>query len=62
MNIPILAFWVYYNWRFSGIDDSDIMKVFGKGGADVERNKPGDLYVTIKVFLFFYKCQLLPSV
>jgi len=34
---------------FSGIDDNDTMKVFGKGGADVERNKPGDLYVTIKV-------------
>lgn len=33
----------------SGIDDNDTMKVFGKGGADVERNKPGDLYVTIKV-------------
>ncbi|PAN16179.1 hypothetical protein PAHAL_3G042900 [Panicum hallii] len=33
----------------AGIDDNDTMKVFGKGGADVERNKPGDLYVTIKV-------------
>ncbi|KAL6906132.1 hypothetical protein ACP4OV_003733 [Aristida adscensionis] len=34
---------------FPGIDDNDTMKVYGKGGADVERNKPGDLYVTIKV-------------
>ncbi|KAL6642318.1 hypothetical protein ACP70R_020499 [Stipagrostis hirtigluma subsp. patula] len=34
---------------FSGIDDNDTMKVYGKGGVDVERNKPGDLYVTIKV-------------
>ncbi|GJM87900.1 hypothetical protein PR202_ga03901 [Eleusine coracana subsp. coracana] len=33
----------------AGIDDNDTMKVFGKGGADVERSKPGDLYVTIKV-------------
>jgi len=33
----------------AGIDDNDTMKVFGKGGADIERNKPGDLYVTIKV-------------
>uniref|UniRef100_A0A0E0F8P6 J domain-containing protein n=1 Tax=Oryza meridionalis TaxID=40149 RepID=A0A0E0F8P6_9ORYZ len=33
----------------AGIDDNDTMKVFGKGGADVERNKPGDLYVTIKI-------------
>ncbi|KAG8093694.1 hypothetical protein GUJ93_ZPchr0012g21040 [Zizania palustris] len=33
----------------AGIDDNDTMKVCGKGGADVERNKPGDLYVTIKV-------------
>uniref|UniRef100_A0A804REZ1 Chaperone protein dnaJ GFA2 mitochondrial n=1 Tax=Zea mays TaxID=4577 RepID=A0A804REZ1_MAIZE len=33
----------------AGSDDNDIMKVFGKGGADVDRNKPGDLYVTIKV-------------
>jgi len=43
--------WVHYNGSnfFSGIDDNDTMKVFGKGGADVERNKPGDLYVTIKV-------------
>jgi len=50
MNITILVFWVYYNWNpFSGIDDNDTMKVFGKGGADIERNKPGDLYVTIKV-------------
>lgn len=41
---------------FPGIDDNDTMKVFGKGGADVERNKPGDLYVTIKVwFLFFFQ-------
>ena len=56
MNITILVFWVYYNWNpFSGIDDNDTMKVFGKGGADIERNKPGDLYVTIKVpFQFFF--------
>lgn len=33
----------------AGIDDNDTMKVCGKGGADVERNKPGDLYVTTKV-------------
>ncbi|AQK39518.1 Chaperone protein dnaJ GFA2 mitochondrial, partial [Zea mays] len=31
----------------AGSDDNDIMKVFGKGGADVDRNKPGDLYVPI---------------
>ncbi|PWZ44423.1 Chaperone protein dnaJ GFA2, mitochondrial [Zea mays] len=33
----------------AGSDDNDIMKIFGKGGADVDRTKPGDLYVTIKV-------------
>uniref|UniRef100_A0A0D9XX98 J domain-containing protein n=1 Tax=Leersia perrieri TaxID=77586 RepID=A0A0D9XX98_9ORYZ len=33
----------------AGIDENDTMKVCGKGGADVERNKPGDLYVTIKI-------------
>uniref|UniRef100_A0ACD5Y5E2 Uncharacterized protein n=1 Tax=Avena sativa TaxID=4498 RepID=A0ACD5Y5E2_AVESA len=33
----------------AGIDDNEIMKVRGQGGADVERNKPGDLYLTIKV-------------
>ena len=46
---------------FPGIDVNDTMKVFGKGGADVVRNKPGDLNVTIKVwFLFFFsKIQTL---
>ncbi|TVU51033.1 hypothetical protein EJB05_02437, partial [Eragrostis curvula] len=33
----------------AGADDNVTMKVFGKGGADPERNKPGDLHVTIKV-------------
>jgi len=38
------------------------MKVFGKGGADVERNKPGDLYVTIKVYFHFCcECHTCPQ-
>ncbi|KAK9944775.1 hypothetical protein M0R45_010325 [Rubus argutus] len=32
-----------------GIDDNDTMRVFSNGGADPDGNKPGDLYVTIKV-------------
>uniref|UniRef100_A0A453K8L9 Chaperone protein dnaJ 1, mitochondrial n=1 Tax=Aegilops tauschii subsp. strangulata TaxID=200361 RepID=A0A453K8L9_AEGTS len=33
----------------AGIDDNETIKVRGQGGADVERNKPGDLLLTIKV-------------
>ncbi|KAH0455633.1 hypothetical protein IEQ34_015665 [Dendrobium chrysotoxum] len=32
-----------------GVDDDDTIRVYGSGGADPEGNKPGDLYVTIKV-------------
>ncbi|KAI0530591.1 hypothetical protein KFK09_000136 [Dendrobium nobile] len=32
-----------------GVDDNDTIKVYGSGGADPDRNKPLDLYVTIKV-------------
>lgn len=32
-----------------GADDDDIIKVTGSGGADPEGNRPGDLYVTLKV-------------
>lgn len=34
---------------FAGIDDNVTLSLRGQGGADVERNKPGDLHVTIKV-------------
>ncbi|XP_037441252.1 chaperone protein dnaJ GFA2, mitochondrial-like, partial [Triticum dicoccoides] len=33
----------------AGIDDNETIKVRGQGGADAERNKPGDLLLTIKV-------------
>ncbi|EMS55082.1 Chaperone protein dnaJ 1, mitochondrial [Triticum urartu] len=33
----------------AGIDDNEAIKVRGQGGADAERNKPGDLLLTIKV-------------
>lgn len=32
-----------------GVDNGDTMKVSGSGGADPDRSRPGDLYVTIKV-------------
>ncbi|KAG0486099.1 hypothetical protein HPP92_008194 [Vanilla planifolia] len=32
-----------------GVDNDDTIRVYGSGGADPEGNKPGDLYVTIKV-------------
>ncbi|XP_020594637.1 chaperone protein dnaJ GFA2, mitochondrial-like [Phalaenopsis equestris] len=32
-----------------GVDDDDTIRVYGSGGADPEGNKPGDLYVTVKV-------------
>lgn len=33
----------------AGVDNDDTIKVYGNGGADPDGNKPGDLYVTIKV-------------
>jgi hypothetical protein len=52
---------LHYNWNTSsGIDDNEIMKVRGQGGADVERNKPGDLFLTIKVTFLF--CQIFSSI
>lgn len=33
----------------AGIDDNETMKVYRSGGADPEGNKPGDLYVTVRV-------------
>ncbi|XP_047337705.1 chaperone protein dnaJ GFA2, mitochondrial-like [Impatiens glandulifera] len=33
----------------AGIDDSETLKVYRSGGADPEGNKPGDLYVTVRV-------------
>eukprot|EP00262_Sarcandra_glabra_P002455 TRINITY_DN1275_c0_g1_i1.p1 TRINITY_DN1275_c0_g1~~TRINITY_DN1275_c0_g1_i1.p1 ORF type:complete len:197 (+),score=33.82 TRINITY_DN1275_c0_g1_i1:73-663(+) len=32
-----------------GIDDNETIKIYNSGGADPDGNKPGDLYVTIKV-------------
>ncbi|KAJ3671430.1 hypothetical protein LUZ60_007509 [Juncus effusus] len=32
-----------------GVDNDDTIQVRGKGGADVDRSEPGDLYVNIKV-------------
>ncbi|XVE74234.1 hypothetical protein DITRI_Ditri11bG0182200 [Diplodiscus trichospermus] len=32
-----------------GVDNNETLKVYGSGGADPDRNHPGDLYVTIKV-------------
>ena len=51
---------LYYNWNTSsGIDDNETMKVRGQGGADVERNKPGDLFLTIKVTFSLVKFWVL---
>ncbi|KAJ6948507.1 hypothetical protein NC651_002748 [Populus alba x Populus x berolinensis] len=33
----------------TGVDDNETMKIHKSGGADPEKNQPGDLYVTIKV-------------
>ncbi|KAL9333861.1 hypothetical protein Peur_074000 [Populus x canadensis] len=33
----------------TGVDDNETMKLPRSGGADPEKNQPGDLYVTIKV-------------
>ena len=33
----------------AGVDDNETMKLPRNGGADPEKNQPGDLYVTIKV-------------
>ncbi|XP_022756745.1 chaperone protein dnaJ GFA2, mitochondrial-like isoform X5 [Durio zibethinus] len=32
-----------------GVDNNETLRVYGSGGADPDRNHPGDLYVTIKV-------------
>ncbi|XP_072950660.1 chaperone protein dnaJ GFA2, mitochondrial-like [Typha angustifolia] len=32
-----------------GVDNDDTMRICGSGGADPERARPGDLYVTVKV-------------
>lgn len=66
---------IYNQNASSGIDDNETIKVRGQGGADAERNKPGDLLLTIKVtFLFgqisnsicqlnwYYLCKLLLDV
>ncbi|KAH9292848.1 hypothetical protein KI387_041968, partial [Taxus chinensis] len=34
---------------FSGIENGETLRVFGRGGADPEGGQPGDLFVTIKV-------------
>jgi molecular chaperone DnaJ len=33
----------------AGVDENETMKIHKSGGADPEKNQPGDLYVTIKV-------------
>ncbi|KAH8520021.1 hypothetical protein H0E87_001470 [Populus deltoides] len=35
----------------TGVDDNETMKIHKSGGADPEKNQPGDLYVTIKAIL-----------
>ncbi|XP_058088170.1 chaperone protein dnaJ GFA2, mitochondrial-like [Magnolia sinica] len=32
-----------------GVDDNETMRIYGSGGADPDGNRPGDLYVTVKV-------------
>ncbi|KAL5560501.1 hypothetical protein UlMin_036712 [Ulmus minor] len=32
-----------------GVDDNEILRVFGSGGADPDGSQPGDLFVTIRV-------------
>lgn len=35
----------------SGVDDNETIKIYRNGAADPDGNQPGDLYVTIKVFV-----------
>lgn len=43
----------YVNGPNTGVDNDDTIKVYRSGGADPEGGQSGDLYVTIKVMLFF---------
>ena len=47
----------------SGVDDNETIKVYRNGAADPDGNQPGDLYVTIKVFvsstIVLYDCYKL---
>jgi hypothetical protein len=38
-----------YFYTFEGIDNNETIKVYKSGGADPEGDRPGDLYVTVKV-------------
>lgn len=40
---------VNFAFNTSGIDTNETIKVFGGGGADPDRDRNGDLYVTVKV-------------
>ncbi|KAH8498832.1 hypothetical protein H0E87_017666 [Populus deltoides] len=42
----------------TGVDDNETMKLPRSGGADPEKNQPGDLYVTIKTLFPSDTCQL----
>ncbi|KAB5541067.1 hypothetical protein DKX38_014041 [Salix brachista] len=42
----------------TGVDDNETMKLPRNGGADPEKNQPGDLYVTIKTLFTSDSCQL----
>jgi len=43
------TFMFTYIYTFEGIDNNETIKVYRSGGADPEGDRPGDLYVTIKV-------------
>jgi hypothetical protein len=43
------TFTLTYIYAFEGIDNNETLKVYRSGGADPDGDRPGDLYVTIKV-------------
>jgi DnaJ-class molecular chaperone len=47
--IYIFTFTLTYIYTFEGTDNNETLKVFRSGGADPDGDRPGDLYVTIKV-------------
>lgn len=47
MQLVMITYDIYY--VLPGVDNNQTIKLFGSGGADPDGNRPGDLYVTIRV-------------
>ena len=41
---------------FAGVDNDETIKVSRSGGADLDGNQPGDLYIVIKLTIYIYIC------